>query len=511
MLLVPKPLENLLRFTRPLAEARSRGYQIDLALRSGVGDRSELQRQRALLRQRSHESFCGPEFGRLLTAAQAVRNDLPPPWGPYVDVLAFSRDHQSALNAGFIKERDLVTDRAYRSWERAKDANDASLHLEDLAAVIDNQRQEARLLGGDPNDPMSLYAKLFAVYGVRFPIHRLFEAIAFLKEHVPQLLLPFRNGGSLRSALVDDLSLESRIRIAQKAMAALGVDLPADHIVPLGHPMCFFIGLDEVTITCCRQEERPFGTIFELLHEAGHARFWLASMRELRRHFTSSILLPRSLDESQSMLFERVLGTERSFLEFLYCLIREEGGLAGVEFEEFFQERIGVTITPVRSQADQLTFMLLGAHFVETEFKLIAGQVEVVGTDGRPGLREHYADSLEALLGIRPRDDREGILQTPHLAQGIPGYYGNYLLAMLINTQLYQAWKRSRGADWEDDFCHGDFRHFLAWLEEYVHRDGYVMDIDDVLIRATGEPLNPRHWLEYAVTKVEQASKAVSA
>ena len=54
-----------------------------------------------------------------------------------------------------------------------------------------------------------------------------------------------------------------------------------------------------------------------------------------------------------------------------------------------------------------------------------------------------WAEGLRALLGVVPRDDREGCLQDIHWYDGAWGYFPTYTLGAMIAAQLFEA---ARGA-----------------------------------------------------------------
>ena len=101
-----------------------------------------------------------------------------------------------------------------------------------------------------------------------------------------------------------------------------------------------------------------------------------------------------------------------------------------------------------------------------------------------------WNDGLEALLGIRPPDDRRGCLQDIHWYAGAWGYFPTYTLGAMAAAQLYAA---ATGADGsiEPALARGDFAPLYAWLRPNVHEQGSRYDTDELLERATGRPLDP--------------------
>ena len=94
------------------------------------------------------------------------------------------------------------------------------------------------------------------------------------------------------------------------------------------------------------------------------------------------------------------------------------------------------------------------------------------------------------------------MLQDIHWSSGLFGYFPTYALGSLASAQLFAAAQRELG-DFGRRFAAGELDGLLRWLRENVHRHGCRYTADELLERATGSPLVPEPFLEYARGKVD--------
>jgi carboxypeptidase Taq len=100
-----------------------------------------------------------------------------------------------------------------------------------------------------------------------------------------------------------------------------------------------------------------------------------------------------------------------------------------------------------------------------------------------------WNDGLEQLLGIRPPEDRLGVLQDIHWYDGAFGYFPTYTLGAMTAAQFFAAATGERPEILEG-LSRGDFQPLMAWLRAKVHARGSLLSGDDLLAEATGRPLD---------------------
>ena len=116
-----------------------------------------------------------------------------------------------------------------------------------------------------------------------------------------------------------------------------------------------------------------------------------------------------------------------------------------------------------------------------------------VPTDQLPAL---WNDKMEALLGIRPGNDAEGILQDMHWSDGSFGYFPSYLLGSVYDGMFLNQLEKELG-NTDTILEEGRILEITAWLEEKIHRYGSMYNSREVIQRVCGCEISARPLLDY--------------
>ncbi len=96
---------------------------------------------------------------------------------------------------------------------------------------------------------------------------------------------------------------------------------------------------------------------------------------------------------------------------------------------------------------------------------------------------------MRELLGIVPPDDRLGCLQDIHWYSGSLGYFPTYTMGAVAAAQLFAAARRDR-PEIPEALARGEFAPLVGWLRAHVHAKGSLRHTDELLVEATGKPLD---------------------
>src|SRR5262245_57515290 len=182
------------------------------------------------------------------------------------------------------------------------------------------------------------------------------------------------------------------------------------------HPFCTRFSHDDVRITTRVDEYDLGGAFFSTLHESGHALYEQGVRADLDgtplAHGTSS-----GIHESQSRLWENLVGRSRAFWQFFYPHIQSifPDQLGSVTLETFYRAINKVQRSVVRTEADEVTYNLHVITRFELELQLLEGSLDI------RDLPDAWYDNYQANLGIVPPDDRDGVLQDVHWYAGTIG------------------------------------------------------------------------------------------
>jgi carboxypeptidase Taq len=114
---------------------------------------------------------------------------------------------------------------------------------------------------------------------------------------------------------------------------------------------------------------------------------------------------------------------------------------------------------------------------------MIAGDLPV------QDLPQAFNAGIKELLGLEVPNDRLGCLQDIHWPGGAWGYFPTYTLGAMTAAQLFDAATRA-DLQIRPAIGRGDFAPLMAWLRAHVHSKGALLPTRDLLISATGKPLD---------------------
>ena len=249
------------------------------------------------------------------------------------------------------------------------------------------------------------------------------------------------------------------------------------------HPFCTTLGPHDCRITTRYDPQFFNSAFFGILHEAGHGIYEQGLPAE---HYGLPLgeAISLGIHESQSRLWENLVGRSRAFWTFFYPLAQQRfpAALGNTACDEFYFAINDVRPSLVRVEADEVTYNLHILIRFELERALLDGDLQPAELPGA------WNEKYRQYLGIAPPDDRTGVLQDVHWSAGLVGYFPTYALGNLYAAQFFAQAKADLG-DLEGMLARGDFRPLLDWLREKIHRHGQRWSAAELVQRVTGRPL----------------------
>jgi carboxypeptidase Taq len=144
--------------------------------------------------------------------------------------------------------------------------------------------------------------------------------------------------------------------------------------------------------------------------------------------------------------------------------------------------------------ADEVTYNLHIMLRYEMEQGLLSGAISI---SDAPTV---WNDKMQEYLRIRPKTDSDGILQDTHWASGLFGYFPSYALGNVVSVQLFDRAVEEHPAI-EDEMRRGVFGTLHGWLEQNLYRYGRRFEPNELIERATGQPMTTRPYLAYLQRK----------
>jgi carboxypeptidase Taq len=261
------------------------------------------------------------------------------------------------------------------------------------------------------------------------------------------------------------------------------------------HPFTTSFGIDDVRITTRFDKERAASALFSTMHEGGHAMYEQGIAQSLRR-FPQATGASMAIHESQSRMWENIVGRSRPFWKFFYPKLKAifPAQLNGISEETFYKGINKVEPSLIRVEADEATYNLHIMLRLELEIALMEGSLAV------KDLPEAWNSRMKDYLGIVPPTNREGVLQDVHWSSGLFGYFPTYALGNLISAQI---WEKLNQAipNLESQIEAGKFDEMLGWLRTNLHRHGAKFEPQVMVKRITGTGISPEPYMRYLTQK----------
>lgn len=404
-----------------------------------------------------------------------------------IRLLKHDADKQARLPVRLVAELARAAVEAQQAWVEARATSSWSVLRPHLVRMFALKREQAACQRPDL-DP---YDALLDDYEPGARWRRLAEQFEPLREAVVSLVDACR-GAARRpdESILTERSypLDAQQAFVREVAAQIGFDFDRGRLDTTEHPFCTTLGPDDCRITT-RWNERSLPTaLFGVLHEAGHGLYEQGLPREwygLPPGEAASL----GVHESQSRLWENLVGRSRPFWEWCFPLARQAFGeaLADVDASRFHEALLGVRPSFIRVEADEVTYNLHVMLRFDLERAVVHGDLAV---DDLPAA---WNDRFERDFGMRPPDDARGVLQDIHWSAGLIGYFPTYTLGNLYAAQLMEAARRAV-PDLDGQIASGRFSELLGWLRRDVHASGRLLESGPLVEQATGTSVSG-HWL----------------
>jgi len=452
-------------------------------------------RQIATLRRLAHEKITHPAIGKLLDALRPYEKGLPYDANEAGLIRVVRRDYERAVRvpASFMEELSNHTATVYEMWTKARPANDFAAVQPYLEKTLDLSQQLADFFPGYEHiiDPLID----FADEGMKASMLR--PLFSELREHlVPMIQVIIAQPVSDDSCLHQRFPEAHQLAFGLEVIRRFGYDFERGRQDKTHHPFTTKFSLGDVRITTRVKEDDLGEALFSTMHEAGHALYEQGIRGDLEgtplARGTSS-----GLHESQSRLWENLIGRSRRFWRFFYPRLQAAfpHQLGSVSLDAFYQAINKVKRSLIRTSSDEVTYNLHVIIRFDLELALLEGRLLV------RDLPEVWRERYKTDLGIMPPDDRDGVLQDVHWYSGIiGGEFQGYALGNIMSAQFFEA---SVDAHPEilPEMEQGEFGTLHSWLKEEIYQHGCKYTPSELIERAIGAPLSIEPYIRYLKTK----------
>jgi carboxypeptidase Taq len=431
-----------------------------------------------------HRESSHPRIGELLTSLRT--ETLDPEADTVVKEAQKEYDRLTKIPAEFASRRAQAQSRGYKLWVKARQED----RFEDFQPALEEHLALAKVEAGylEHPTPYDYWIDRFDPGMTRAVIEPIFSS---LKSRLKSILETIQKAPDQPDASIfKGFPVDQQETFLKEVVAAMGFDFSRGRIDSTVHPFCGGHPLD-TRMTTRFDENNPLDSLTSAIHETGHGLY----QQGLPDEYAGTALgspVGMAVHESQSRIMENQIARSRAFWQYWEPKYRElfPTQLQNVSSEQLYRAINKVDLTPIRVDADEVTYNLHIILRFEVEKGLFDGSIEP------RHLPQAWADLSQTILGFQPANNRLGCLQDVHWSHGLFGYFPSYTLGNVLAAQLWYK-IRSDIPDLDAQIAANDYTAFLNWLRTRVHCHGRRFDTVTFARTVIGQDLGPDALLQY--------------
>jgi carboxypeptidase Taq len=467
----------------------------DQAVKMPPGGAEARGRQLSTLARLAQEKFIDPTIGKLLDDLQPYADSLPYDSDEASLIRVTRHDYERATRVSpeFVGEFSNHMTQIYQVWTEARPANDFARVQSLLEKTLDYSRRYADFFPGyehvidpliDEADQGMKASTISAIFAeLRRQLVPVVQAItsqppaddACLRQHFPH---------------------QAQMEISKEVVARLGFDFQRGLLELTHHPFETNFSVGDVRINTRVKEDFLGECLWSTIHEAGHGMY----EQGVRPDLDGTPLgggTSAGAHESQSRLWENVVGRSRGFCEYFFPRLQQvfPDQFKNVEMETFYRAINKVQRSLIRTDADEVTYNLHVMLRFDFEMALLDGKLAV------KDLPEAWRERYKADLGIASPDDRDGVMQDVHWFGGpIGGSFQGYTLGNILSALFYDSALKAH-PEIPNQIRQGQFTTLHSWLKDNIYQHGHKFTAAELVERITGSPIRIEPYITYLKTK----------
>lgn len=447
-------------------------------------------RQQAMLARMAQEKFIDPQVGRLLDDLLSYEESLPFDSDDASLIRVTRRDYERAIKLppDFVSRMSEHQSQSYMAWAEARPASDFVKMQPMLEKTVELSREFAEYFA--PYEHIADPLIDMADYGMKA------SSLRVLFASLRQELVPIVQAITAREEVDDGFMKqvfpgEQQRQFTRMVVKKIGYDYQRGRDDLAAHPFTTSFSPSDVRITTRINENDLGDCLFSMIHEAGHGMY----EQGVNPAYEGTPLASGTsagVHESQSRLWENIVGRSRTFWEVFYPQLQGTfPHLASVSLDSFYRAINKVQASLIRTDADEVTYNLHIMLRLDFELALLEGSLPV------RDLPEAWRERFKADFGITPPDDRDGALQDIHWYAGlVGGAFQGYTLGNILSAQFYDA-ALAAHPQIPAEMAQGRFETLLHWLIANIYTHGRKYTAPELIARVTGGPIRIDPYIAY--------------
>jgi carboxypeptidase Taq len=391
------------------------------------------------------------------------------------------------------KEYVILQSKSESAWETAKHNSDFPSFQPYLEKLVEYNKKFITYWGYEGNK----YNTLLDDYEPGVTVEVLDQVFGQLREKIVPLVSAIAESKNkpVTDFLYQPFPKEQQRDFSLAILKELGYNFNSGRLDETVHPFATGLSPGDVRVTTKYDENDFRNAVFGTIHECGHALY----EQNISPDLIGTPLCSGTsmgIHESQSLFYENFVGRNLHFWKKNYGLFKQyaKGQFNDVSLEDFYRAINESKPSLIRIEADELTYPLHVMVRYEIEKGLFNDQIQV------KDLPEIWNSKMEEYLGVRPKNDGEGVLQDVHWSGGAFGYFPSYALGYMYAAQIKEAMLKDH-PNFDGLLEEGNLVAIREWLTEKVHRHGRMKKPLEILRDVTGEGLNAQYLINYLEKK----------
>ena len=401
----------------------------------------------------------------------------------------------TVLPDDLVQAQSLAGSKCEHAWREQRGKNDWEGFSKNFAEVVNLSQQEAQIRAQATNT--TPYNAMLDLYEPGMNCENLDAIFGDLTSWLPELTKEIQAKQATQSFIKpsEHYDTEQQKQLGLAVMKLLKFNFDGGRLDVSSHPFCGGVAQD-VRLTTRYDENDFVQSLMGIVHETGHARYEQGlpiSLAGLPVGEARSM----GIHESQSLFCEMQLGRSDAFINLLSPLAQQHfPNNDPVIFAPDNLQKIYTRVQPdfIRVDADEVTYP---AHVIlryEIERDLMNGVISY------KDIPELWDLKMQQYLGLSTKDNyKNGCMQDIHWTDGSFGYFPSYTLGAMYAAQFMATMKQSVNV--EQAIISQDLSPIFNWLEKNIWSQASLHTTDNLIIKATGETLNPAHFKTHLETR----------
>lgn len=438
-----------------------------------------------------YEAENDPQLKQAVSFLSEHKDELPAQEKREIEVFLRSNAYIASIPQEEYAAYTVLLNEADAVWHKAKADNDFAAFAPYLEKIFETNIRFAGYYKPDQK-PYDVQLDLFEKGLTMEKADAFFDALR--AKIVPLLHRVMEQPQIDDSFLSRHCPIEAQRRFSDYLMDIINIDPNYCTLRETEHPFTSGLNKKDVRITTHYKENSVLSSMYSVIHEGGHALYELHSGDALEGTVLSGGV-SMGIHESQSRLYENLIGRSRAFIELIFPKMQElfPTQFADITAQQLYAAANKAQPSLIRTEADELTYCLHVMVRYEIEKGLFDGSYRVAD------LPRIWNEKYKEYLGIDVPSDREGVLQDSHWAGGNVGYFPSYALGSAYGAQILETMKKS--VDVEACVRSGDLHPISDWLSEHIWQYGGLYDPMELLERCCGAPFDASCFTDYLERK----------